>query len=193
MFTFTGTYTNSNGTLRPASSENLSDAANALHESNASIADAWLGTLPADPPSPEDSSRTTLLKWARGVDVDDIDDDGSVADTRRVFGAPTHATPALVTYGGTDDNPDMTIFMMTNDGYVHAFDTDDGRELFAFVPQELLGDLQTLYENLPSAGTQHYGLRPTATPCTCSSASAEAAAVTTRSTSPTATRRSSCG
>jgi type IV pilus assembly protein PilY1 len=86
----------------------------------------------------------------RGIDVDDVDH-GSTDDARLSMGDPLHAQPVLVQYGpgpnddGTD--PDLVVFMGTNDGYLHAFEGRTGQELFAFIPRELLSHLDLLYKN----------------------------------------------
>jgi type IV pilus assembly protein PilY1 len=98
-----------------------------------------------------DDYQVKLLKWARGIDVDDVDHDGSTVDARESMGDPLHSKPLLVTYGpGPDDDgtdPDMTVFIGTNDGYLHAFDTRSGAERFAFVPRDLLHNLDVLYKD----------------------------------------------
>ena len=81
----------------------------------------------------------------------------SVLDTVRGYnlGAPLHSQPALVTYGGTETAPVMTLFTATNDGFLHALDAATGIEQFAFIPQELLPNLPTLTRG---TGTHPYGL-----------------------------------
>ena len=139
----------------------LSDAAHQLSETNINITKTMLGDALMT-----DTLRTELLQWARGVDLLDDDSDGDVTDARRHMGDPLHAKPVLITYGGTDADPDMTIYTATNEGYLHAINTnitgnadvnDGGQELFAFMPQELLGNLQTLFDD--SSNNPHpYGL-----------------------------------
>jgi type IV pilus assembly protein PilY1 len=131
----------------------LTDASNALHESNALITSAMLD-LSGGPGEP---TRDVLLQWARGVDTWDDDDDGSATDGRKEMGDPLHAKPLLVTYGGTEASPDITMFAITNDGYLHAIDVDDGTEVFAFVPKELLSQLKIVHENV-GAASHNYGL-----------------------------------
>src|SRR2546430_5766552 len=68
--------------------------------------------------------------------------------------------PAVIIYGGTPSSPninDAAIFAATNDGYLHAFDVTNGQELWAFIPQELLGDLYPMYTNSPTS-PKHYEL-----------------------------------
>lgn len=81
----------------------------------------------------------------------------SVIDTVRGYklGAPLHSQPVLVTYGGTEADPTMTLFTATNDGFLHALDANTGVEQFAFIPQELLPNLPTLTRG---TGTHPYGL-----------------------------------
>ena len=69
------------------------------------------------------------------------------------IGDPLHGRPGIVVYGGTTNSPDPTdtiVFLPTNDGYLHAFDgpsADSGRELWAFMPPELLARLNVLRQN----------------------------------------------
>jgi type IV pilus assembly protein PilY1 len=112
---------------------------------NTSITDAILGTTADSQPT-----RDKLIDWARGADIDDEDDDGSITDGRKQMGDPMHSQPAVLIYGGepdAKDSDDAVVFTATNDGYVHAFSTTDGTELWAFIPQEMLPQLKSLYEN----------------------------------------------
>jgi len=102
--------------------------------------------------------RTLLLKWARGVDVLDIDDDQDVSEVRHQMGDPMHSTPFVMNYD-TDGTttPESVVFVGTNEGYLHAIDTEDGSEVFGLVPPELLGNLDRFYRN--EIGTNRpYGL-----------------------------------
>ncbi len=103
-----------------------------------------------------------LVDWVRGIDVDDDDGDSSTTDARRVMGDPLHAQPALVQYGGTDSSPDITAYVATNDGLLHAISTSNGVEQFAFLPPELLPEMKRLYDNL--GGSKFYGLDGTVVP-----------------------------
>ncbi|WP_084594091.1 pilus assembly protein [Arhodomonas aquaeolei] len=134
-------------------SENLTASSNALDEGNSGITKSMIGL--AD--SASDAERTEVLKWARGVDVLDSDDDGSTSDACQRMGDPLHGQPVLVTYGGSQDSPDITLYAITNSGYLHAIDTSDGSETFAYVPSDLLGNLATLMDN-PDGTDKTYGL-----------------------------------
>lgn len=142
------TYT---GATDPSEAD-LTTTANALHEDNTAITATMLGDS-----AMSGDERSYLLQWARGVDVLDQDNDGAENDARRFMGDPLHAKPRLITYGGTEASPDMTLFVGTNEGHLMAIDIDDGSEVFTFVPQELLPNLNTLYED--SANVPHpYGM-----------------------------------
>ncbi len=130
----------------------LSAVENALHEDNAAITKDMLGDA-----TMTDDDRTDILQWARGIDLFDEDSDTDVTDPRRHLGDPLHTKPVLITYGGTDANPDITLYAGTNEGYFHAINTTDGTEVFTFVPQELLPSLVTLFDNAGS-NPHPYGL-----------------------------------
>jgi len=155
LYTYTGAFGPSGV---PSGVSNLSDARNKLDDSNTNLTNAMLGIS---------TDRTNLIQWARGMDVDDEDADGDATEPRRDMGDPLHANPVLVTYGGTDAAPDITVYVTNNDGYLHAIQTSSGavtepnggKELFAFVPQEMLGRLKDLRDDPPIPGAgRNYGL-----------------------------------
>ncbi|MCP5019059.1 MAG: VWA domain-containing protein [Ketobacter sp.] len=94
-----------------------------------------------------DSYHQNLINWIRGQDVLDSDEDNSTTDQRNQLSDPLHSAPYLVTYGGTDDAPDITIYYGDNEGLLHAIDAATGQEQFAFVPEELLSNFDKLYRN----------------------------------------------
>ncbi len=144
LYTFTGGSVPNN--------VSLTASANAFSENNSALSKTLLGISGAT-----DAYRIKLLQWARGIDVDDENENGSTTDARHFMGDPLHTKPALVTYGGTDTNPDITLFASTNEGFLHAIDTSNGTEQFAFMPQALLPNIDTLYTD--SATADHpYGM-----------------------------------
>jgi type IV pilus assembly protein PilY1 len=123
-----------------------------ISEDNDNITKAMLGD-----DAMSDTKRTNILKWARGVDVKDYDEDGDTDEVRLQYADPLHSRPVIVTYGGTVDAPDSTVYYATNEGFLYAIDTDDGTERFNFIPKMLLENLDTLYDD--SAADAHpYGL-----------------------------------
>lgn len=93
---------------------------------------------------------TKLKNWASGEGITDSNSDG-IMDPRYSMGDPLHSRPLMINYGGTSD----TIFVSTNHGYLHAFDSVTGRELMSFVAPEFLPNLLEHYNN--SSSTQLYG------------------------------------
>ncbi|MDH5484992.1 MAG: PilC/PilY family type IV pilus protein, partial [Gammaproteobacteria bacterium] len=137
----------------------LTATGNRIEDTNVNLTDAIMGVTGVD--------KTNLINWARGVDVTDDDGDGDSTDARRIMGDPLHAQPALVEYAdGETTDPYIVAYAATNDGYLHAFDTRSsvttaGKEKFAFIPKELLSDLNTIFVN--TNGNKHYGLDGTVT------------------------------
>lgn len=143
VYTYTGSAAPNNA--------DLTAAANRLHEDNLAVLTPLLAMQEPD------ITPTSVIQWARGLDVLDADNDGVTNEPRKQMGDPLHTRPVLVTYGGTEANPDITIYAMTNDGFLYAINPSDGTERFAFMPKELLANLESLYVN--ESGVNHiYGL-----------------------------------
>ena len=120
---------------------NLTAANNAITPSNAgafTLADFGL-TGGAGEPSIDE-----MIRWLRGEDIADFDLDPATT-VRNQMGDPLHAQPAAIVYGGTANNPDVVVYAATNDGYLHAIDSDTGVELWSFIPKELLGNMSSLF------------------------------------------------
>ncbi len=111
---------------------------------------AELSAVPVD-------ERDDVINWALGRDVRDVDQDGDAVEPRNDMGDPFHVQPLTVTYGGTADAPEASVFLATNDGFLHAFDAETGVERWAFIPGRLLNGLYPLYRNEAAAG-KSYGL-----------------------------------
>lgn len=120
-------------------------------EDNSAISKTMLGAAGMD-----DGYKSTVLQWARGVDLKDFDLDGDTTNIRPQIGDPMHAKPLIVNYG-SEGSFESLVYVATNEGFIHAVDTNDGKEIFAFMPQELLKNLPDLYED-SSAQPHLYGL-----------------------------------
>ena len=107
--------------------------------------------------SAERIEKENILEWALGRDVKDADEDGDTLDNRNHMGDPLHSNAVTVTYGGDAADPDSIVFVGTNEGYLHAISSRDGTEHFAFMPEELIGNLERLYHNDQSQG-KIYGM-----------------------------------
>ncbi|WP_137818236.1 pilus assembly protein [Pseudomonas sp. 2FG] len=145
-FTYIGT--------SPATPANLNSATNRLEDANAAITTGLLGAADA-------TERTELINWIRGLNTD--------GSARKAVGDPLHSIPRLVTYECTEftdssltqcKTEDQSAFVGTNEGFVHAFDTNTGAEQLAFMPQELLSNIKDLKANARSTSLapRKYGM-----------------------------------
>ncbi len=158
VYTFTGSYTETNGVFVPGVGD-LTDSDNKVDEANAAITvnPDMLDIVGATEKFGGTPRRTTLIDWASGLDVFNLYGAAGTRDDQRLeMGDPLHSQPALVQYGGDEDNPDLVAYVATNDGYLHAINANNGEELFSFIPQELLANLNILMDN--SSGDKIYGL-----------------------------------
>ncbi|PKH89284.1 pilus assembly protein [Colwellia sp. Bg11-28] len=97
------------------------------------------------------------ISWAKGLDVDDEDNDGSYVDMREdAFADPLHSKPLVVNYGETYG---IRVVVGTNAGALHMFE-DSGttvKENWAFLPKELVHNIKSLRDNYTSAN-KVYGI-----------------------------------
>ncbi|MGB7738002.1 MAG: hypothetical protein WBM03_02720, partial [Steroidobacteraceae bacterium] len=98
-----------------------------------------------------------LVDWAYGYDVLDENGNANVTEARKDMGDPLHSRPGTVIYGGPADDPDITLYATTNDGYLHAINAATGAELWSFVPREMLDRIEDLYTN-DDVTSRNYGL-----------------------------------
>ncbi|MFV7782851.1 pilus assembly protein [Shewanella marisflavi] len=125
------------------------------------------------------------LDWLYGVDIDDDDNDGSNSDAREdIMGDPLHSKPLAINFGDKPlvgdecvaaqalgrscENLDVRVLVGTNQGLVHMFkDSDAGSddysigtvsETWAFLPQELWGNIPKLRQNDPTGTHSVYGM-----------------------------------
>lgn len=99
-------------------------------------------------------TRDPLIEWVRGANVDAALPADQVKP-RFSMGDPLHGRPATVIYGGTEANPDLTLYAVTNDGYLHGIDASDGTELWSYIPGQLLRRMDDLHENDPQPAKRY--------------------------------------
>lgn len=115
------------------------------------------------------SGNMRTLDWATqnsptfyGLPADATQDDVDLVKERLklMWGDPLHSEPTLVNYGGTAEN--NFIFVSNNGGMLHAIDSQDGTEKFAFMPYQLISRADDFTVNRPGLGDgnvrQLYGL-----------------------------------
>lgn len=123
-----------------------------LNSANTGITNALLGVS-------NSTERDELINYIRGLDP-------ATNASRKALGDPIHSSPRLATYScnTTTNNicvdADQTAFIGTNEGFLHAINTSTGVEQFAFMPQELLGNIKLLKDNnkTSSVAPRRYGL-----------------------------------
>ena len=104
-----------------------------------------------------------MLKWMRGIDVDDEDNDGVFTDARPwLMGDPLHSRPLPINYGGSTTNPRIFLAMGSNDGYMRfirnttSAGAESGAEVWAFMPDESFAIQSKLRTNTAlSSGDPH--------------------------------------
>jgi len=142
IYTYTGTSTGALGGVA------LTAAGQAFSKANAAITPAMLGLVAPDDTQQE---RDNLIDYLYGFDVYDADNDGDVTETRTwILGDIIHSVPLVVNYDTSGTN--ALILVGSNDGMLHAFDDATGAELWAFVPPDVLGNLNLLR---PGQASEH--------------------------------------
>lgn len=140
----------------PATPVDLTGSAYLLNTVNSNVTSALLGAA-------DTTERAQLINWIRGLNDD--------ATPRKEIGDPLHSVPRLVTYKCTEftdtslttcktGKEDQTAFLGTNEGLVHAFNTNDGTEQMAYMPEALLGNIKhlKLNEESTSINPRKYGM-----------------------------------
>lgn len=129
------------------SNVNLSDTSNAFSTGNAGITKELLEVA-------DDTEKNKLISFVHGIDAYDDNSNGNTTEKREwIMGDVLHAKPLVVNYAGytfsaaneADCNVNKSIvFVGANDGMLHAFRDCDGSELWAYLPAELLPDLNQM-------------------------------------------------
>lgn len=142
-------------------------SANAFDPFNADAATAT--SLRGDLGAATDADALELIRWGRGQDIDDEDGDGSFTDPRAwLLGDTIHSRPFALNYGAlagfTRANPYIRLMFGTGDGSFHIIQNtttgsaEDGSEVFAFYPRELLSNLALRRANTESSLKMRYGV-----------------------------------
>ncbi len=105
-----------------------------------------------------------LIAYARGLDIDDLDNDLIFDESRRwIMGDPLHSRPLPINYGAlgsyTRENPAIYLAVASNDGYMHMLrntspsGAESGSEAWAFMPQRIMDVIPQLRGN--ASGNTH--------------------------------------
>lgn len=130
----------------------------ALNDANFDDSDIGLFGLTSSGNAVTDNATVdNLINWVRGADV--YDEDGDSTTTKRNFvGDALHSNPVVASYdeSGNDGIVDRVVtYFMTNEGLIHAIDdgysvnrsNNNATELFAYMPRDLLGNIEDLKNN----------------------------------------------
>ena len=125
----------------------LTNSSNALTVSNTGITATTLGVSTS-------TEKNNLINFVHGLDAYDQDGNGNTTEKREwILGDILHSKSLVVNYASytfssaseVDCNLNKTmIYVGGNDGMLHAFRDCDGSEAWAFIPQDLLPNLQYL-------------------------------------------------
>ncbi len=88
-----------------------------------------------------------IVRWMRGQDVQDDNNNASTTDDRWKFADALHSRPITVTYGGTATSPVTKLFVGTNDGGLRMINTNTGDEEWIVYLPEFLDNMKTLMDN----------------------------------------------
>lgn len=112
----------------------------------------------------ESSELEKAFEWIKGKNVDKDENGEFTSDDYNgvrgdIMGDPMHSQPLAIDFGG-DGNSNVRIFVGTNHGMLHAFkDTGSSvEESWAFMPYELLSNVQELRDNSYANGHSVYGI-----------------------------------
>jgi type IV pilus assembly protein PilY1 len=103
------------------------------------------------------TERTTLIKWARGLDTEDENNNGITTAEMRpsAHGDVVHSRPVAINFG-SDTTPQIVVFYGGNDGVFRAINGNrtanintvtPGSELWAFMPPEFYGSIKRIHDN----------------------------------------------
>lgn len=106
--------------------------------------------------------RAQLLGWLEGRDMFNeltVDDEADTLTTSHGFAAdPLHSRPFVITYEGTDSsNAEDVLFEADNLGMLRAIDTANGNEIWSFIPEKHLDNIQRYAYDQANLG-KDYGL-----------------------------------
>ena len=126
---------------------------NEIKESNADNNKPITNNVLAIDSDKDANYRKKLIKFIMGYE-----EDGTTA--RKHMGDVLHSMPIILTYAKGNNNgvgKEQYVFTATNEGYLHVFDTTTGAEKFAFMPKELLKNIETQYLDNETGG-HRYGI-----------------------------------
>ncbi|WP_196138379.1 pilus assembly protein [Aliikangiella sp. G2MR2-5] len=126
----------------------LTGTSNVISASNPSVTTTLLNAT-------DDAEKNKIVKWALGQNVNDASDPTAA---RYEMGDPLHSQPTLIIYKDTTATSGYrtSVYVGTNEGYLHSIDSDTGSENWGFIPRDLMGRLKEVMNE--TAGNHTYGV-----------------------------------
>ena len=151
-----------NGTLYPntrniytytGSSSTLTDNSNLFISSNLDITKTFLGD-----PTMTDNTREMIINYLRGGDLTNssCNQVGQICSTWRQWAHSDvqHSKSVIITYDKTTTPVGQYAFYATNDGLLHAVNTNTGQELWSFLVPSAAGQVKNIINDI--TGDQVY-------------------------------------
>lgn len=110
--------------------------------SNGGIAFDWSSLTPAQKTalgSQTDAVKQDIVNYLRGDQSKETKNGGTLRNRASLLGDIIHSSPVYVDNHKDGAERAQTVFVGANDGMLHAFDATNGQEIFAYVPNLLIG------------------------------------------------------
>jgi type IV pilus assembly protein PilY1 len=127
------------------------------------LAEPWLKASLGDT-SMSDDIALDLIRWGRGQDTNN----NRVVARPWILSDSIHSRPLIINYGAvggySNANPNIRLFFGSGSGAFHIVENtaksgrESGREVFAFHPKELLGNIALRKQDTESAAKMRYGV-----------------------------------
>lgn len=131
--------------------DDLTDSKNKISSDNKEFIEELKKVTNADK-----DERKRMADFIRGWKNGDKDE-----GARKHMGDMLHSEPLIITYekgDGNGNDKEQYLFAATNEGYLHVFDTKTGEEKFAFMPKELLKNIDPQFKEAGVAKDHKYGV-----------------------------------
>ena len=143
--------TNNRLVFTDIASNDLSTITNRVNKDNTAITAAMVSATSS-------SDREKILRWVVGENVNDTK---NPTLARQKLGDPLHSQPTLLIYKTGTSTYRSSVYVGTNEGFLHSFDSVTGTENWSYIPQELLSRLSEVQKD--TIGAHSYGLDGTVT------------------------------
>ncbi|CUB07558.1 pilus assembly protein [Tepidiphilus thermophilus] len=110
--------------------------------SNGGIAFDWNALTPAQKTalgSQTDTVKQDIVNYLRGDQRKEVQNGGTFRNRKSLLGDIIHSSPVFADNQQSGTARAQTVFVSANDGMLHAFDATNGQEIFAYVPNLLIG------------------------------------------------------